>query len=245
MVTTNGTLDLSRANADPWSVEQILTYLDAVEQQGKQEQYSACCPAHDDQKASLRVALGDDGKRLLKCQAGCDYAAIMQALEKRRRDGWTPRQAGPRKRQPFIEETAYDYRDEAGDLLFQVVRGVGKAFLQRRPVGRGWDWSVEGVRKVLYRLPELLAVSPDATVFIVEGEKDADLLWEHGKPATTNPGGALKWLPEFTDWLAEHLPTCRYAILRDEDVPGHKHAAEVLTSLIEARLNARLVILPW
>jgi hypothetical protein len=97
----------------------------------------------------------------------------------------------------------YDYLDETGKLLFQVVRYDPKKFWQRRPDGRGGHvWDLDGVRRVLYRLPELIeAVSSGRVVFIVEGEKDADSLWAIGIPATTNPGGAGKWLPEYNEFL--------------------------------------------
>src|SRR5262245_16492864 len=50
----------------------------------------------------------------------------------------------------------YDYRDERGDLLFQVCRFEPKTFRQRRPDGKGgWTWSVKGLRRLPYRLPEL------------------------------------------------------------------------------------------
>lgn len=42
--------------------------------------YVARCPAHDDRHASLSVALGDDGKVLCRCFAGCDFKAIAAAL---------------------------------------------------------------------------------------------------------------------------------------------------------------------
>ena len=77
---------------------------------------------------------------------------------------------------------AYDYIDESGALLFQVVRLDPKTFRQRRParpddppdqVRNNWVWSVEGVRQVLFRLPELIeALALERRVFIVEGEKD-------------------------------------------------------------------------
>ncbi len=53
----------------------------------------------------------------------------------------------------------YDYVDEGGKTLFQVVRFDPKDFRQRRrdPTAKdGWVWSVRGVRPVPYRLPELL-----------------------------------------------------------------------------------------
>jgi hypothetical protein len=70
---------------------------------------------------------------------------------------------------------AYDYIDERGELLFQVCRYDPKAFSQRRPDGNG-GWlngkgCMDGVRRVLYRLPELLeAVACGHPVFVVEGE---------------------------------------------------------------------------
>ena len=63
----------------------------------------------------------------------------------------------------------YDYRDENGKLLYQVVRHASKDFRQRRPDGNGgWHYNLNEVRRVLYRLPELLSPS---TVYIVEGEE--------------------------------------------------------------------------
>lgn len=75
----------------------------------------------------------------------------------------------------------YDYVDEAGRLLFQVLRRAApKAFLQRRPDPKRpgeWIWKLEDTPRVLYRLPDLCAgVAKGDPVFVVEGEKDADRL---------------------------------------------------------------------
>ena len=68
----------------------------------------------------------------------------------------------------------YPYRDEAGELLYEVVRYEPKSFLQRKPDGSGgWIWNLSGVRRrVLYRLPQ---IQRQTTVYIVEGEKDAEI----------------------------------------------------------------------
>jgi hypothetical protein len=67
----------------------------------------------------------------------------------------------------------YDYPSENGKLLYQVCRYEPKRFGHRQPDGHG-GWIYRGAdRRVLYRLPELLQ-HPDATVFVTEGEKDAD-----------------------------------------------------------------------
>jgi hypothetical protein len=48
----------------------------------------------------------------------------------------------------------YNYVDESGKPLFQVVRLDPKDFRQRRPNGKGgWSWSLGKTRRVLYRLP--------------------------------------------------------------------------------------------
>ncbi len=110
----------------------------------------------------------------------------------------------------------YDYRDEAGNLLFQAVRLEPKDFRQRRPKpGGGWDWNVKGVRMVPYRLPELLA-EPARPVVVVEGEKDCDNLARIGVLATCNAGGAGKWTAEHSEFLRGR----RVIVLADNDEVG-------------------------
>ena len=123
----------------------------------------------------------------------------------------------------------YDYRDEAGELLFQVVRYRPKHFRQRRPKpGGGWIPNVKGVRVVPYRLPELLKADPKAIVFVPEGEKDCDRLHSLGLVATTNAGGAEKWKPEHARFLdGRHV-----VVLPDNDGPGRKHARQVAQTFV-------------
>ena len=75
----------------------------------------------------------------------------------------------------------YVYRDEVGVELFQKLRYVPKRFVQRRPEGNGFVYDLDGVRRVPYLLPELLAgVSAGRHIFVVEGEKAADCLVRFG-----------------------------------------------------------------
>ncbi len=133
----------------------------------------------------------------------------------------------------------YDYRDEQGTLVYQVVRlREPKDFRQRRPdpnaPGR-WIWKTQGLRPLLYRLPELLAAGPDETIVIVEGEKDVGTLVARGIVATCNSGGASekgksKW-NAFADLARKVLAGRRVVIIADADEPGRKHAKEILLSL--------------
>jgi DNA-binding MarR family transcriptional regulator len=140
-----------------------------------------------------------------------------------------------------IDKT-YDYLDEAGQLLFQVVRFEQKGFSQRRPDGKGgWIYNLEGVQRVPYRLPELIeALANDRPVFVVEGEKDCDALWSLGIPATCNPHGAGKWRDEYS----QHFQGATAYVLPDNDEPGRAHAAQVRISLEKVSAAVRVVHLP-
>jgi putative DNA primase/helicase len=138
-------------------------------------------------------------------------------------------------------EGAYDYRDERSELLFQVVRLADpKDFRQRRPAERGWTWKVKGVRIVPYRLTELVKVTSDATIYIVEGEKDADNLAGVGLVSTCNPGGAGKWRNSFAEFFANR----DVVILPDNDDAGRAHAEAVASNIVTAAKRVRVLALP-
>lgn len=155
------------------STDELMTMLANVEKQA--DGWTSCCPAHDDTRNSLSITRGDDGRTLLHCHAGCDFATVVQSLGLRQSQLMAPKTSKPVKTFAPIVNT-YDYRDETGALLYQVCRKADKTFTQRRPDGNGgWVWSVKGVRPVPYRLLDILK-DTESSVFIVEGEKDADRL---------------------------------------------------------------------
>jgi hypothetical protein len=132
----------------------------------------------------------------------------------------------------------YDYRDEKGELLFQVVRFEPKDFRQRRPDGSGgWTWNLNGARRVLYRLPDL---STAHSIIVCEGEKDCETARALGLVATCNPHGAGKWRPEYADTLSGK----RVCIIADADEPGRKHAKDIATSLFGKVASLRVLELP-
>jgi 5S rRNA maturation endonuclease (ribonuclease M5)/KaiC/GvpD/RAD55 family RecA-like ATPase len=133
----------------------------------------------------------------------------------------------------------YDYVDERGEALFQVVRFEPKDFRQRRSDGKDdWIWNLDGVRRVLYRLPELIeTIANDHVVFVVEGEKDVESLRKLNITGTTCPGGANKWRPEFNQCFAG----ADVVIIPDADEPGRKHAESVATHLSGVAKRIRLI----
>jgi hypothetical protein len=131
----------------------------------------------------------------------------------------------------------YPYVNETGKLLFQVIRTEPKGFRQRRPNGKGWLWNLNGVRRVLYRLPEVIR---EDHVHICEGEKDCDSDRALGFTATCNPGGAGKWRAEY----GECLRGKRVVIIADADEIGRKHAQQVAASLHLRAASVKVLELP-
>lgn len=135
----------------------------------------------------------------------------------------------------------YPYRDEHGAVLFEVLRFEPRGFGQRRPDGNGgYVYNLTGTRRALYRLPELRAADAQALVHVVEGERDADALVALGLVATTNPGGAGKWKPEYS----ESLRGRRVIVIPDNDTPGRQHAAQVAASLGGIAVSVQVLTLP-
>lgn len=190
---------------------------------------SARCPSHQDTHNSLSIWEDKNGRLMVKCHAnaGCTYQSICQA-------------AGIEKQSSRQIVASYDYRDEQGILLYQVVRYEPKGFSQRRPEGNGWAYKLNGTRRVLYRWPELLEADPTLLVVVVEGEKDADRLAANGIIATTNAGGAGKWRDENSEALrGRHV-----LIIPDNDEAGRGHAAKVACSLRGVAASVRILELP-
>lgn len=223
--------------AAPSPIELVLQRLPDRRRAGKG--WSARCPAHDDQNPSLSISEGDDGRVLLRCHAGCTAESICSALGLTVADLFAPsnkRRSGGKRNGREVK--TYDYCDEHGEVLFQAVRYEPKGFSQRRPDGKGgWIDNLQGVRRVLYRLPELLAAPLDGWAFVVEGEKDADRLASRGLLATTNPCGAGKWSKVDSGPLQRR----RVVILHDNDPVGEAHRDDVARDIFGKAAELRLV----
>jgi len=140
------------------------------------------------------------------------------------------------KVQPIKAPAFYDYVNEDGEVAYRVqrlYRDGAKQFLQHGPDGNGGfsakSGGMDGVKRLPYRLPELIAAEKTRLVFVVEGEKDADRLASMGLVATTNSGGAGKWLDELTPYFADR----HVAIIGDNDRAGLTHANQVCEKLMQ------------
>lgn len=242
-------------------IKQILTHFDVRRgPKGAEGYYEACCPTHGDKKASLIIGPGDTGVRV-KCLAGCRTEDVLAAVGLTMRDLFydhdrpsAPKAAAPKAPPPPREdkpkddpaekrrvERVYAYTDEQGKILFEVVRYVPKDFRQRVPDASqrgGYRWSIKGVRPVIYHLPQVLeAIKAGRTVFVVEGEKDADNLALLGAVATTCAMGAGKWHKEHSAFLQD----AEVCILPDNDEPGRMHADQVARQLHGIAKSVRIL----
>ncbi len=212
------------------NIDTVLSKLQGWRRAGSQ--WKALCPAHDDKNPSLSIA-EKDGRILLNCFSGCTTEAVLTALKMEANDLYVDA-----KRQKRKIVASYDYVDELGGLLYQKVRYEPKAFIQRRPRGRdGWVERLDGVRRVLYKLPSVLAAT-DA--IITEGEKDADTGISIGFVTTTS-GDAGSWKDEFSECLKGK----RITVIADADDAGRKYARKVAFSLYGKVSSLKVLGLPF
>jgi RecA-family ATPase/5S rRNA maturation endonuclease (ribonuclease M5) len=216
-------------------IDNVLPKLEKVTKTEKG--WSARCPAHSDKKPSLSISKGTDGKLLMFCHAGCDFDQIVQALGINERE-----QFGQKTQKPKIV-AVYDYVDENGEVLYEMLRYEPKDFRVRRPNGSGgYYWNFGDVRRVIYQLPEILASrEDDFFVVFCEGEKDADNVREKlDLPATTIATGSNAWRDEYADSFFG----LNVVILPDNDKPGKAFAKKVANAIYEKAQSVKIVNLP-
>ena len=214
--------------------------------------YVARCPAHDDKRPSLSLWEGQ-GRIMLRCFAGCQTKDVIAKLGLSWKDLFNARMSYPQGRSYSELEgprdtglkglkggrgmvlCVYPYVDEEGRLLYESCRLQPKDFRQRRYDVRGEPvWNLEGVRRVPYRLPEIItARDKGQDIFLCEGEKDADSLRELGFTASN----FKQWRPEFNQFVqGVHV-----IVMADHDKPGLKMAAEAARIILKAAASVKIV----
>lgn len=206
------------------------------------------CPFHADDTPSLFVNDEKDGG-VFRCH-GCGVGGdVLQWLQKR--EAITFKEALeklsalsglPLVAQERTKVAEYVYRDAKGEELYSIERyepgkeGRSKDFVQRLADGKPGKSPVQ-VPYNLHRFHE----APDATIFVVEGEKCADALTAAGLLATTHAGGASAkktWNAHF----AEHFAGRHVVLLPDNDEPGQAlmaHVQKVLPHAVTLQLPLR------
>jgi energy-coupling factor transporter ATP-binding protein EcfA2 len=164
--------------------------------------WKARCPAHEDKHASLTLSVGNDGRVLLKCHAGCKFGEIATALgvpqseffsDDAKRERVTVALLAARKRlsekhlrdiglNDTPEGVAIPYRDTAGNVVVTKLRTAVVA-----KDGSRWP---KGQSLIAYGLDRLADARELDSLVLVEGESDCWTLWQHGIPALGVPGAS-------------------------------------------------------
>jgi putative DNA primase/helicase len=249
---------MTNSISSPSNIGEILNKLSHVKKSA--DGWTADCPVpgHDSPAGHLSVKDAGD-KALVTCFNSHSYNQICKALGY---DSLTYSKAVPtgQQVQPIISKT-YDYTDEADNLLYQVVRYIPKDFRQRRPkvtnpradVPTDWEWSLGNVRRVLYQLPLIKAsIANEQPIIVTEGEKDAETVFDKtGITATTNAGGAGKWVVKDTATKKEtslgyelDLAGADVFIVGDNDKAGVAHVAQVARLLQGKAKTVRIITIP-
>lgn len=225
------------------TVSDFLSRLDGVKPAGT-DKWTAHCPCtsnhkHGDENSSLSVTLDpNSGKILVYCHTGCDFNEICSML-KIKSGELSPDPAGADKRRDFLKW----YASQNGMILESIYTydygnfadGLAKVRFRKSDGKKDFRWirndanAKSGYKMTHEGCPHRLYFAGDptaSTVFIVEGEKDADRLHRlSGYTAISAENGASvsqggKWRGEYT----EQLEGRSVYILWDNDEVGRRFA---------------------
>ncbi|GAA4865906.1 DUF3987 domain-containing protein [Kitasatospora terrestris] len=208
------------------------------------------CTVHDDHHPSVDAKHNGRDRMLVLCRV-CGPAATPDIISRiglgmpdlydekptRSLPVQRPRQARP------VKVAEYPYPDENGVVLMTQQRwepgwnGKAKSF---STVDANGNKGVEGIRRVPYNLPRILAEArAGGLVAIAEGEKNVDSILRAGGVATCNLGGSGgEWTDEFSSFL---VGCSEVVVIADKDAAGRKHAAKIMASLRRVGVPARAV----
>lgn len=208
------------------------------------KQWRGKCPVHDGDGENFAVD-AETGGSFCHSQCGKGWDIIGLEMELGRTDFIQAKKEVFRligRPEPKWEDrdviATYDYTDEHGNLLYQVLRKFPKDFRQRRPDSTGkWIYSLKDQPRVPFQLAKF---HEHEAIAVCEGEKDAINLTRIGVFATCNSEGALKWRPELTPYFAEK----QIIIFPDNDQKGREHALLVAESLYPVAKRIRIAEIP-
>jgi RecA-family ATPase len=162
----------------------------------------------------------------------CRRLGFIPDREQRGSDTW--RQVG-----------SWEFSDADGIVIAREIRlehpTKPKSYRPQRPDGRGgWITGVEGVERVLFRLPDILNADPAEPIYLTEGARKAAKLEVMGFLSTACLFGAKGWKSDYAKTLAGRT----VVILPDNDDEGRGFAQRASTDIIAAGGRALTVELP-
>lgn len=171
---------------DQTSIEWWLDRLESVSQTSSG--WTAKCPAHDDIRSSLSLAVSPDGEILVHCFAGCSLSSILEKIDNRPDISVTI--------QPKISTPSAEWWSSYTGVPAHFWRELGVEF---RSEGVAFTWAGTRVQKLRYTGQKVFSwLPPDsaspplwpsipetvpATIVLAEGESDTGILQFCGIPS--------------------------------------------------------------
>ena len=172
-------------------VDLLLSKLENVKPTGGG--YSARCPAHDDDQASLSITQGDDGRALVKCHADCTVDAVCAAVGLKLSDLFTrstSTETGQSRRRQ--EYRRHDNDKPTGKSFATAAEAVAELERRHGPRSKQWTYDDAEVEPVGVMVRwDLAAGGKEFRPVSRHGDK-----WFIGGMAAPRPLYSLPELPE-------------------------------------------------
>lgn len=223
-------------------LQEIISYFRNPKPNGYNS-FMVTCPCHNDSTQSLCIS-DDNGKILLNCFAGCRAEDITRAIGLSMRDLFqAPQQSN---KPPKPASTEYRYGDRLKKIRFYKWNKDKwqKSFCwQHKDDNGSWQKGRGGINPPLYK-QELLNNIADHTIYIVEGEKDANTMTDKlGLLAVSAPDGATKgnkgkkWDKRFNSLFTG----VNVVIIPDNDEAGKNFASLVANELLTVAHSVKVL----
>ncbi len=228
----------------------------------KADQFLVNCCFHDDKNPSLSVNVASGLYNCFSCGAAgnffdlymkaksVDFKICLVALENAA--GIEYGGGKPNFLMPFPQVVAtFYYHDEKGNRRYHKKRyepGFSgkrkKSFAFYHMVG-GREKKGRGGEPLLYNLHLLVKASEDEPIFVLEGEKKADLLTSWNLVATSldsggQSGKGSSWKSGFTKYFKNR----DVYILPDNDKTGETYANSIADNLLDIAKSVKILRLP-
>lgn len=224
-------------------LQEIISYFRNPKPNGYNS-FMVTCPCHNDSTQSLCIS-EDNGKILLNCFAGCRAEDITRAIGLSMRDLFqAPQQSN---KPPKPASTEYRYGDRLKKIRFyKWTNGKWqKSFCWQHKDNNGsWQKGRGGINPPLYNQEILSNTAANNTVYIVEGEKDADTMTDKvGLLAVSAPDGATKgskgkkWDKRFNSLFTG----VNVVIIPDNDEAGRNFASLVANELLPITQSIKIL----
>lgn len=165
----------------------------------------------------------------------------------------------------------YKFKDENGKIVYLKLRTKEKKFLHVRLIEDKLVWGLKGgeyyetfegsnifssnmkntkkiickeQNKILYNLDYVIkGIREDKTIYIVEGEKDADNLIKNDLIATTTSTGGGAGKDKWNDGYSQYFKGAKVVILPDNDKSGIEFAKQVEKSILNYCYRVKTLII--